>query len=155
MNKAGIATKTLCTRLDDERTPQSVEKVRGNRYWSGAEIRAQVWFLAEAYVITEEPRLLSFVTTDLEEARRFLRRYGTAEWARVYVRLRAPLSEGYGMLFEELDEVYSSADGSLMFHLANGLVVMERDPSADSSGVKSQEVFSKKFARGRSGSLLY
>lgn len=155
MNVAGIATTTLCTRLDDERTPQSFEKVRGSRYWSGAEIRAQVWFLAEAYVITEEPRLLSFVTTELEEARRFLRRCGTAEWSRVYVRLRAPLSEGYGMLFEELDTVYSTADGSLMFHLANGLVVMTRDLSAESSGGKSQEVFRRTFARGRSGSLVY
>lgn len=155
MKPSDIASRALCTRLDDERTPPSAEKVRGNRYWSGAEIRAQVWFLAEAYVITEEPRLLSFVTTDLVEARRFLRRYGTAEWTRVYVRLRAPLSEGYGMLFEELDEVYSSTDGSLMFHLANGLVVMERDLSADSSSGKSQEVFNKTFAKGRSGSLLY
>ncbi|VTU32092.1 hypothetical protein [Variovorax sp. RA8] len=155
MNVAGIATKTLCTRLDDERTPPSIERVRGQRYWTGAEIRAQAWFLAEAYVITEEPRLISFVTTDLQEARRFLRRYGTAEWSRVYVRLRAPLSEGYGMLFEELDEVYSSADGTLMFHLANGLVVLERDLSADSSGGKAQEVFNRAFARGRSGSLVY
>jgi hypothetical protein len=153
MKASDIASRALCTRLDDERTPQSAEKVRGNRYWSGAEIRAQVWFLAEAYVITEEPRLLSFVTTDLDEAQRFLRRHGTAEWARVYVRLRAPLSEGYGMLFERLDEVYSSIDGSLIFHLANGLVLMERDLTRESSDGQAQAIFTKRLTKGRSGPL--
>lgn len=154
MKAVGIATNTLCTQLNDERTPPSVERVRGQRYWTGAEIRTRVWFLVEAYVITEEPRLISFVTTFLDEIQGFLDRYESAEWKRVYVRIRAPLSEGYGMLFEELQEVYFGAEGSLIFHLANGLIVMEQ-AAAEPSTAPKQLAFHKNFTKGRSGSLLY
>ncbi len=152
MKASDIASRALCTRLDDERTPPRLDRVRGQRFWTGAEIRTHVWFVAEAYVITDEPRLLTFVTTSIEEARRFLWRHAHGEWSRLYVRMRAPLSEGYGMLFEELDEVYSSQDGRLIFHLLNGLVLME-EPPTKSAGDDERSYFKSQFVRRRSGPL--
>lgn len=152
MSSEGIAKHSLRTYLEDEHVPLQEERVRGARFWSGAEFEVPRWFLAEVRILVEEPKLVSFVSASLGEVQRFLSRHPAAEWSRVYVRMRAPSSEGWGMMFEEVHEAYYVEKGSLILHLANGLVVMERDP--DLNGIGDSATVSKVFSRSyRNGPL--
>lgn len=126
------------TLVRHEDVSPSVDKERGSRYWSAAEIMSSVWFVVEASVeVSGRFELRRWVTTSIGEAAQIQRGQDPFNWSRVFVCMRAPFSVRDGTVFEVVKDAYQSqAGGAYVYHLANGMTFrteneqVPRDPEA-------------------------
>ena len=136
------------TILKHEDNSSGLDRERGSRYWSEAEVLSSTWFVVEACTEASGQFMVRrWVTSSIGDAARIQQRQEPCQWSRVLVCMRAPLSERSGLLFEEVSEAYLSSPGSYIYRLSNGMAVMTDTERLASSGPGGTRELSLVYAR--------
>ena len=111
------------TILRHEDSSPDLDKERGSRYWSAAELLSSTWFVIETYIeVSGVNEIRRWVTTSIGEAAQIQRSQGPFIWSQIYACLRAPQSVRSATVFEVVKEAYQLGPvGSFLYRLENGM----------------------------------
>lgn len=117
------------TVLKHECPPPPVNKGRGSRYWSAAEILSSTWYVVESCVEAETKNQVNrWMTTSIKEAIQIQRTQGLCYWSHIFVCLRAPLSIKNATIFEVVNEAHQvGSTNSYVLQLTNGMSFITGD----------------------------
>ena len=132
-----------------EDSSPDLDKERGSRYWSAAELLSSTWFVVETCIeVSGVNEIRRWVTTSISDAANLQDSQRPFIWSQIFVCLRAPHSVRSATVFEVVKEAYQLGPiGSYLYRLDNGISFStDEAPAQDiqSNPVKLQLVYSQR-----------
>ena len=140
--------KSIRTLVRHEDSSPDLDKERGSRYWSAAELLSSTWFVVETCIeVSGVNEIRRWVTTSISDAANLQDSQRPFIWSQIFVCLRAPHSVRSATVFEVVKEAYHLGPiGSYLYCLDNGISFStDEAPAQDiqSNPVKLRLVYSQ------------
>ena len=115
--------KSIRTLVRHEDSSPDLDKERGSRYWSAAELLSSTWFVVETCIeVSGVNEIRRWVTTSISDAANLQNSQRPFIWSQIFVCLRAPQSVRLATVFEVVNEAYHlGAVESYLYRLDNGM----------------------------------
>lgn len=122
-----IFRSAVVSNVRDEVTPsKQFRNERGVRYWSAIEIRGEQWFQVEScFHFSGEAEVKTFIVKDFPSAKALLPQLRGCTWTSLRLYSRGPLLSPGGFIFEAIEKVFELKNGTLLFVLESGTVLLE------------------------------